>query len=246
MFFIHVGDIYCMDYKKIHDNIIKRAINRDLTGYCEKHHIIPRCMGGLNDKLNLVKLTAKEHWLIHLLLIEIYPKNNKLKVAIRCMMWKSNSHTRKKVSSGKQFERLRLMAAEAHGNLLRGKKRKPFSEEHKNNISQAKIGKVSNRKGVTLSDKTKEKIGKASLGRIDGDKNPMKKPEQKKRMLDNNPMRDEKVLENFKGDKNPNAKQVRVVSSNEIFKTINECTEKLEITKGKFYNMVKHNLILYI
>jgi len=54
-----------MDYKKIHDNIIDMARNRKLEGYTEKHHIIPKCMNGTNDPNNLVKLTAREHFLIH-------------------------------------------------------------------------------------------------------------------------------------------------------------------------------------
>jgi len=54
-----------MDYKKIHDNIIDRAKNRVLEGYVETHHIIPKCMNGTNEPNNLVKLTAREHFLIH-------------------------------------------------------------------------------------------------------------------------------------------------------------------------------------
>jgi len=61
-----------MNYKRIHDAIIDRAKNRILTGYKERHHITPRCMGGSNDLENLVDLTAREHFIIHLLLAEIY------------------------------------------------------------------------------------------------------------------------------------------------------------------------------
>ena len=51
-----------MDYQKIYDQIIERAKNRQLEGYKEKHHIIPKCVGGTNDKENLVELTAREHF----------------------------------------------------------------------------------------------------------------------------------------------------------------------------------------
>lgn len=43
-----------------------------IDGYREIHHIVPRCMGGLDDDNNLVLLTAKEHYLCHGLLFEIY------------------------------------------------------------------------------------------------------------------------------------------------------------------------------
>lgn len=60
-----------MDYKRIYDNIITRAQSRELEGYSENHHILPVCMGGSNDKSNLVKLTAREHFIAHWLLYKI-------------------------------------------------------------------------------------------------------------------------------------------------------------------------------
>lgn len=57
-----------MDYQKIHDRIIDRARQRKISieQYVERHHIIPRCEGGL-DAGETVLLTRKEHRLIHLL-----------------------------------------------------------------------------------------------------------------------------------------------------------------------------------
>ena len=48
------------------------------TGRLEVHHIVPKCLGGSNKKENLVELTAREHFICHRLLCEIYPKNKKL------------------------------------------------------------------------------------------------------------------------------------------------------------------------
>jgi hypothetical protein len=39
-----------MNYQKIYNQIIERAQNRILEGYVEKHHIIPKCLGGLDNK----------------------------------------------------------------------------------------------------------------------------------------------------------------------------------------------------
>jgi len=62
----------------------KQQCNRELT-YSEMHHIIPRCIGG-NDLLeNLVKLTAREHFLAHWLLWKAYPNNIKLAFAFWAM-----------------------------------------------------------------------------------------------------------------------------------------------------------------
>ena len=62
-----------MNYTKIYNNIIERAklrqITNPLTQYKEIHHIVPKSVGGSNNKSNLVELTLKEHFLCHKLLI---------------------------------------------------------------------------------------------------------------------------------------------------------------------------------
>lgn len=182
-----------MNYQRIHDEIIVRAKNRKLIGYGEKHHILPRCLGGDNSKENLVKLTAKEHWIIHLLLVEIFPAQPKLKLAIRMMMLKGTTQDRKSVRSGKQFERLKIEAAKAHSKLLLGTKKAPFTQEHKDKISKAKLGKPGANKGITFTEEHRKNIGLASKGRITGDKNPMRR----KDVL-------EKHSKLFSSDNNPN------------------------------------------
>ena len=67
-----------MNYQRIHDAIIDRARTRMLQGYYEWHHVIPRCLGGTDDKSNLVELTAREHFIVHKLLCKIYPNEHKL------------------------------------------------------------------------------------------------------------------------------------------------------------------------
>jgi hypothetical protein len=74
-----------MNYQKIYNQIIERAKIRQLEGYKEKHHIIPKCLGGNDDKSNIVELTAREHFLCHLLLVEIYPNNIRLLHAVFMM-----------------------------------------------------------------------------------------------------------------------------------------------------------------
>jgi len=49
-------------YNTWYYNIINKSKNRLLTGYKEKHHILPRCLGGKDNKDNLVELTAREHF----------------------------------------------------------------------------------------------------------------------------------------------------------------------------------------
>lgn len=80
-----------MNYQKIYDSIVERGKNRVLEGYKEKHHIVPRCMGGTDDAENLVTLTPEEHYLCHLLLVKIHPNNIRL-VKAAMFMVSSNEH----------------------------------------------------------------------------------------------------------------------------------------------------------
>lgn len=74
-----------MNYKKVYDQIIEKGKARILEGYKERHHIIPKCMGGTNDTENLVELTAREHFICHWLLYRIYPNNKSVQYSFRMM-----------------------------------------------------------------------------------------------------------------------------------------------------------------
>jgi hypothetical protein len=58
-------------YTKVYYKLIERSKNRVISGYKEKHHIIPRSLGGGNDKENLTPLTAREHYIAHVLLVKM-------------------------------------------------------------------------------------------------------------------------------------------------------------------------------
>lgn len=83
-----------MNYKKHYDLLIDRAKSRVLTTYVERHHIIPRCVGGSNSKENIVELTPEEHYVAHQLLVKIYPDVDALVFAANKMTVSSNTHKR--------------------------------------------------------------------------------------------------------------------------------------------------------
>jgi len=58
-------------YTNTYYNIINRSKSIDKPGYTELHHIIPKSLGGSDDSDNLVKLTAKEHYIAHRLLCKM-------------------------------------------------------------------------------------------------------------------------------------------------------------------------------
>lgn len=61
-----------MNYLKLYISIICNAENREISGYNEKHHIIPRSMGGSDASWNIVRLSLREHYICHQLLVKIY------------------------------------------------------------------------------------------------------------------------------------------------------------------------------
>lgn len=67
-------------YTKWYCNIIEKRLNEEPIGYCERHHIIPKFMGGSNEKNNLVKVTGREHYILHLLLMKICKKSDDRKI----------------------------------------------------------------------------------------------------------------------------------------------------------------------
>lgn len=107
-----------MNYQKIYDCLITRSKFRTIDGYTERHHIIPKCMGGSDDPENIAILTAEEHYLAHLLLVKIYPNVDGLVMAAHKMT--SNSPTQKR-SKNKLYGWLKRRFAEAIGNQKRGK-----------------------------------------------------------------------------------------------------------------------------
>lgn len=74
-----------MNYAAHYERLIQRARSRTLAGYSEKHHVVPRCMGGNDSSENIVALTAEEHFIAHQLLIKIHPQVWRLVFAANLM-----------------------------------------------------------------------------------------------------------------------------------------------------------------
>ena len=70
-----------MNYQKVYDNLIAKCQARQFVdGYKERHHIIPKSLGGSNDSSNLVDMTAREHFVAHFLLAKLHGGNQWLSI----------------------------------------------------------------------------------------------------------------------------------------------------------------------
>lgn len=148
-----------MDYKQHYNKLIDRARNRLLEGYTEKHHIIPRCMNGSDESINLVALTPEEHYVAHQLLIKIYPDNHKLIYAAKMMTVNSLNHSSR---SNKLYGWLRKKHAKTISETLRGKKQ---TEEHKRKNSESKKGEKCYWYGKRHTDEAKRKNSEKHKGK---------------------------------------------------------------------------------
>jgi hypothetical protein len=111
-----------MDYSAIYKRIILNRNANPYNGYVEEHHVLPRCLGGTDEKDNLVKLTAKEHFICHLLLTRmcINESLEYYKLVHAFMMMKNASHNNKRYISGHEYAKLRVAHSIRMSSLTRG------------------------------------------------------------------------------------------------------------------------------
>ena len=66
-----------MDYQKLYVNLLVKhgTEAKPLVGYFERHHIIPRSLGGGDSSDNLVYLSGRTHFLAHWILYKIHGCN---------------------------------------------------------------------------------------------------------------------------------------------------------------------------
>lgn len=155
-----------MNYKKHYDLLIEKAKDRELSKstYTEKHHISPRCLGGENNKNNIVNLLPKEHYIAHLLLFKLYPNNQKLSFAFWMMCNGNRKKNRNYIVSGKIYEEIRTKFIELvklRDPFFKGKK---HTEESKLKNRLSHLGK-STWVGKSHSDESKKKMSSSAMGR---------------------------------------------------------------------------------
>lgn len=154
-------------YTNTYYRIITRAQSRDLPKghYTERHHVIPRSLGGDNTKSNLAKLTAKEHYICHLLLTRMTEGKSKSKMhlALLKMCVVSSTHGAQRINiSGAKYQRIREAAGRANSGVnspTYGRKRPP--EEEARRLATRKKNGVN----IVHTAKSKAAIGASKKGK---------------------------------------------------------------------------------
>lgn len=97
-----------MNYERIYNQLCERSLTRKWQKFTyEKHHIIPKSMGGSDAKSNLATLTPREHALAHLLLVRFLSGEHRAKMifALKSMVGYRNAN-RQQLST-RQYDALR-------------------------------------------------------------------------------------------------------------------------------------------
>jgi hypothetical protein len=146
---------------KTYNNLIEKAKIRTIEGYVEKHHIVSKSLGGSNNKENLVRLTAREHFIAHLLLAKIH--GGKMYSAVYLMSCYKRYNS-------KDYEKLKIM----YISRIKGI---PLSKETKLKISKSLTGvqqsietrnkRSASHKGKVCSEEVKKNMTKGQLKRFE-------------------------------------------------------------------------------
>lgn len=99
-----------MIYKEFIQNILETR-GRFNCGdeYHERHHIVPKCIGGTNDEENLIDLFAREHFEAHRLLALENQDNNDLVYAWSCMAFLNNNRQKRYAISAEEYEEMKIL-----------------------------------------------------------------------------------------------------------------------------------------
>ena len=159
-------------YNSWYFSIISKAQSENRTKggdiYYENHHILPKSLGGSNNKDNLVLLTAREHYLCHYLLTKFTSGEYKTKMIFAFNLMNSSSNFHQRYKNSKLFEKNKILLSKIQKEryisnntrikMSKSAKNKTFSNTHKQNLSKSKLAELNPFYGKHHSIEAKLKI----------------------------------------------------------------------------------------
>jgi hypothetical protein len=143
--------------------------------YTENHHIVPKSLGGDNSSVNLVKLTAREHYLCHLLLTKMVSGEAKYKMYFAFGMMMTGHKKNRYAPPSRFYSIRRSLVGKAISFFNKGRTSWnagiPRTESEKINISKSLTGRIIG----PHSTQHNEKLSESNKGKHqhEGDSNPM-------------------------------------------------------------------------
>ena len=202
-----------MEYKDYINNILSTRGRFNCDGYKERHHIIPKCMGGTNDNDNLIDLYAEEHYIAHKLLALENQDNNKIVYAWWRMNQRRSTNNGVMEVSPEDYAQARKLHSEAMSRRpITDETRRKFSEKikGKNNPMYGMCGNKSPCYGRKHTQAEREKMRKNHVD-MSGKNNPMY---------------------GLRGDKSPHAKGVYCIELDKAFGSIKSAAQYVGVHQG--------------
>ena len=164
-----------MDYQKHYDLLIEKygTFEKPKDVYTERHRKIPGCLGGKYEEGNAFYMSARAHFIAHLLLAKSNPENHSLVFAAWGMCF-SSTKKHKRINN-KRYEWLRKSFAISISNKLKGVSKpdgfgdkfkgskNPMYNRKKTEKSLKAFQKVA---CMSKSESHRAAIAKANLGKI--------------------------------------------------------------------------------
>lgn len=210
---------YIKHYRKLIESrlILNRSKNNGI--YYEKHHIIPKSLGGSNSSKNLILLTAKEHFIAHLLLHYARPHSKSLAFGLWCLYTMSNGY---KIKSSRLFSYLREKVLK---DFNPGKKELNRINSSKRMIENNPTkGKVGPNKGLNVSQLYGDKISKGLKKYFETNTNAFLNKKHSKESID-------KIKLN-------NGINKKIEINGVIYNSILEASRQLNIKHGRLYRQI--------
>lgn len=218
-----------MTYIDFINNILttRGRFSCDENSYHERHHIKPKCLGGINDKDNLIDLYAQEHFIAHKLLAQENPDNPSLVSAYAIMAFTKNPAQKERYElTPDEYAEARRIFSESRKKLYSNPENHPcygthISEERKQLISRINKGN----KYCVGRKYSPETLKKMSISH----KKENLSEETRKRMSEAQKKR------NLNGGNNPRAKKVIRLSDGKIY----DCAKEAAIDNNINYSTFK-------
>ena len=148
-----------MNYNMIYENLIEKArVRRKLPkGDREKHHVVPKCIGGAKGEV--VHLLLREHYICHTILVKMHPEHYGLKKAYLMMCDTREEDLGNRIKNSRTYQKIRgewIESIKGEKSIMFGKK---LSEKTKKKMSESKRGHI-------VTEETKRKIGERNKEKI--------------------------------------------------------------------------------
>lgn len=231
-------------YLRLYIRLIKRCqsmTDKELSGYNEVHHILPRCLNGEDEESNLLEMPVRYHIMAHIVLFEAYSDSFNVGYAAYNMVngWgtidrktvvleKFSTRTISKIREN--FSKNMSIRFSGENNPMYGK-RGELSPNYGKPLSEDRRRKISNSlKGRKMPEDIKQKISNSLKGEKAPNFGKVLSEETKRKISDNHA--------DFSGGKN--GRSIKVIGpGGVIFDCAKDAAKSLGINYSTFMNWLK-------